>query len=140
MRSTVYTLAIENCWNNNQKINATTKYPIPYRQNAMVVKIVCNLTEIYCSFVPAHQTRELYLFNFFPSSVAVSTQPSARVKKEKGYMETIKRVMMSLLGLQKWLERERLTAFFLACRLNYSPTVGAAGYTSNKNTIIITPP
>jgi hypothetical protein len=75
----------------------------------MVVKIVCNLTEIYCSFVPPHQTRELFIY-FFPSSVAVSTQPCGEEKKKD--METIKRVMMSLLGLQKWLERERLTAFF----------------------------
>lgn len=49
----------------------------------MVVKIVCNLTEIYCSFVPPHQTRELFIY-FFPSSVAVSTQPCGR-GEEKGY-------------------------------------------------------
>ena len=49
----------------------------------MVVKIVCNLKEIYCSFVPPHQTRELFIY-FFPSSVAVSTQPSQAGKKGYG--------------------------------------------------------
>jgi hypothetical protein len=100
-------LAIETV-NNNQKIKATTKYPTIGKtlwSSKSSVILRRYIVHLFRRIKPAN-----YLFIFFLLRLRFQLNHAGEEKKKD--IETIKRVMMSLLGLQKWLERERLTAFF----------------------------